>query len=75
MDVRAADGSIVKISTANLPEQHEMLKVNIEDLSQFLSYHEVFGKMPGELPSSSNVGANGQNIVANVSLGCRGFFV
>ena len=78
MDVRAADGSIVKISTSNLPEQHEMLKVNIEDLSQFLSYHEVFGKLPGELlttsatnivpsSSSSSVGGGNPNIVTNVS--------
>lgn len=34
----------------------EMLKVNIEDISQFLNYHEVFGKLPGEMmPPPTNV--------------------
>lgn len=34
----------------------EMLKVNIEDISQFLNYHEVFGKLPGDMmPPPANV--------------------
>ncbi|EDS28259.1 conserved hypothetical protein [Culex quinquefasciatus] len=70
MDVRGPDGSIVKI---NMPEHHdpskppnnvEMLKVNIEDLSQFLSYHEVFGKLPSDMltgPSASLVPSSATN--------------
>ncbi|XP_052864404.1 zinc finger protein with KRAB and SCAN domains 5-like [Anopheles cruzii] len=70
MDVRGPDGSIVKI---NMPEHHdpskppnnvEMLKVNIEDLSQFLSYHEVFGKLPSDMltgPSASLVPSSSTN--------------
>uniref|UniRef100_A0A8W7PIX8 Uncharacterized protein n=1 Tax=Anopheles coluzzii TaxID=1518534 RepID=A0A8W7PIX8_ANOCL len=70
MDVRGPDGSLVKI---NMPEHHdpskppnnvEMLKVNIEDLSQFLSYHEVFGKLPSDMltgPSASLVPSSSTN--------------
>lgn len=40
------EGAVVKISTG-APDQdlHAMYKVNVEDLSQLLAYHEVFGKM------------------------------
>lgn len=51
MDVRTADGSIVKISTG-IQEQdlaktlgvemvQNMYKVNVDDLNQLLAYHEV----------------------------------
>lgn len=76
MDVRGPDGSIVKI---NMPEHHdpskppnnvEMLKVNIEDLSQFLSYHEVFGKLPSDMltgPSASLVPSSATNTATTSS--------
>lgn len=33
------------------PQKMEMLKVNIEDISQFFNYHEVFGKLSNsEMP-------------------------
>lgn len=71
MDVRTADGSIVKIST-NLQEQdlaktlgvemvQNMYKVNVDDLNQLLAYHEVFGKLQGEIATT------GQNIVQNTN--------
>lgn len=52
----------------------EMLKVNIEDISQFLNYHEVFGKLPGEMmppppsvtnstPTTSSSNSNNQVLV------------
>lgn len=57
MDVRTADGSIVKIQT-NMQEQElvktlgvdivqNMYKVNVDDLNQLLAYHEIFGKLQG----------------------------
>lgn len=57
MDVRTADGSIVKIQT-NMHEQElvktlgvdivqNMYKVNVDDLNQLLAYHEIFGKIQG----------------------------
>lgn len=57
MDVRTADGSIVKIQT-NMHEQElvktlgvdivqNMYKVNVDDLNQLLAYHEIFGKLQG----------------------------
>lgn len=46
MDVRTADGSIVKIAAASSEHDIQNLyKVNPEDLSQLLAYHEVFGKL------------------------------
>lgn len=49
MDVKTADGSVVKITTA-LGDQdiQSMYKVSAEDLSQLLAYHEVFGKLNSE---------------------------
>lgn len=72
MDVRTADGSIVKISTTNLQEQdlaktlgvemvQNMYKVNVDDLNQLLAYHEVFGKLQGEIATTS------QNVVQNTN--------
>lgn len=46
MDVRTTDGSIVKIASAGSEHDIQNLyKVNPEDLSQLLAYHEVFGKL------------------------------
>ncbi|CAO1337814.1 unnamed protein product [Diamesa serratosioi] len=42
----------------------EMLKINVEDISQFLSYHEVFGKIQNtttEAPTVSNAATNQQH--------------
>ncbi|XP_074040981.1 uncharacterized protein isoform X4 [Leptinotarsa decemlineata] len=77
MDVRTADGSIVKIQT-NMQEQelvktlgvdivNNMYKVNVDDLNQLLAYHEIFGKLQGgqggEISSTSqNVGQPNLNI-------------
>jgi hypothetical protein len=77
MDLMAADGSIVKISTTafqqepQTPEVNklltgEMMKMNYEDLSQFLSYHEVFGKIPNDPLNSSTAvhsSLNGNNVI------------
>lgn len=63
MDVRTADGSIVKIQT-NMQEQElvktlgvemvqNMYKVNVDDLNQLLAYHEIFGKLQGGQGKSS----------------------
>lgn len=45
----------------------EMLKVNIDDISQFLSYHEVFGKLQNEMlpggESSASVISSNQSAV------------
>lgn len=67
MDVRTADGSIVKIQT-NMQEQElvktlgvdivqNMYKVNVDDLNQMLAYHEIFGKLQGP-PSKHNFDTN-----------------
>lgn len=43
------EGAVVKISAgANDHDLHAMYKVNVEDLSQLLAYHEVFGKLNSE---------------------------
>lgn len=43
------EGAVVKISTGTEHDlQHAMYKVNVEDLSQLLAYHEVFGKLNTE---------------------------
>ncbi|CAB3224346.1 unnamed protein product [Arctia plantaginis] len=40
------EGAVVKISAgASEHDLHAMYKVNVEDLSQLLAYHEVFGKL------------------------------
>ncbi|XP_004932522.1 zinc finger protein 569 isoform X7 [Bombyx mori] len=40
------EGAVVKISAgATDHDMHAMYKVNVEDLSQLLAYHEVFGKL------------------------------
>lgn len=39
------EGAVVKISGASEHDLHAMYKVNVEDLSQLLAYHEVFGKL------------------------------
>lgn len=40
------EGAVVKISAgASDHDMHAMYKVNVEDLSQLLAYHEVFGKL------------------------------
>ncbi|CAK1547318.1 unnamed protein product [Leptosia nina] len=40
------EGAVVKISADH--DLHAMYKVNVEDLSQLLAYHEVFGKLNTE---------------------------
>ncbi|XP_075973746.1 uncharacterized protein LOC142975011 isoform X7 [Anticarsia gemmatalis] len=43
------EGAVVKISAgASEHDLHAMYKVNVEDLSQLLAYHEVFGKLNSE---------------------------
>lgn len=42
------EGAVVKISTGTEHDLHAMYKVNVEDLSQLLAYHEVFGKLNSE---------------------------
>lgn len=43
------EGAVVKISAgASEHDLHAMYKVNVEDLSQLLAYHEVFGKLNAE---------------------------
>lgn len=43
------EGAVVKISAgASDHDLHAMYKVNVEDLSQLLAYHEVFGKLNNE---------------------------
>lgn len=74
MDVRTADGSIVKIS-AGIQEQdlakslgvevvQNMYKVNVDDINQLLAYHEVFGKLQSEITTTppTIVPANNTNI-------------
>ncbi|XP_047995173.1 zinc finger protein 28-like isoform X9 [Leguminivora glycinivorella] len=40
------EGAVVKISAGAADhDMHAMYKVNVEDLSQLLAYHEVFGKL------------------------------
>lgn len=65
MDVRTADGSVVKISAGNEQDLaktlgvemvQNMYKVNVEEFNQLLAYHEVFGKLgglPSEIASAS----------------------
>lgn len=73
MDVRTADGSIVKIS-AGIQEQdlaktlgvemvQNMYKVNVDDINQLLAYHEVFGKLQGDITTGqSNINSNNTNL-------------
>ncbi|XP_047529360.1 zinc finger protein 420-like isoform X4 [Vanessa atalanta] len=51
IDLKSAmgmEGAVVKISTGTEHDLHAMYKVNVEDLSQLLAYHEVFGKLNSE---------------------------
>ncbi|XP_052740165.1 zinc finger protein 271 isoform X2 [Bicyclus anynana] len=51
IDLKSAmgmEGAVVKISTGSEHDLHTMYKVNVEDLSQLLAYHEVFGKLSAE---------------------------
>ncbi|XP_069358634.1 zinc finger protein 271-like isoform X4 [Maniola hyperantus] len=51
IDLKSAmgmEGAVVKISTGSEHDLHTMYKVNVEDLSQLLAYHEVFGKLSTE---------------------------
>lgn len=78
MDVRTTDGSIVKISTG-LQDQdlaktlgvemvQNMYKVNVDDINQLLAYHEVFGKLQGEINAAgqSNVVQNSNTTNMNL---------
>lgn len=75
MDVKTADGSIVKITTPFQDQDlaktlgvemvQNMYKVNVDDLNQLLAYHEVFGKLQNEI-NSSGQGNLVQNNVGNV---------
>lgn len=50
------EGAVVKISAATEHDlQHAMYKVNVEDLSQLLAYHEVFGKLNNDNPQQPKV--------------------
>lgn len=73
MDVRTADGSIVKISagiqdqdlakTLGVEMVQNMYKVNVDDINQLLAYHEVFGKLQGEISTGpNNVTTNNTNV-------------
>lgn len=58
------EGAVVKISTGS--EQHDlhtMYKVNVEDLSQLLAYHEVFGKLNTEGQPQAKVQFNNDIII------------
>lgn len=78
MDVKTADGSIVKITTPFQDQDlaktlgvemvQNMYKVNVDDLNQLLAYHEVFGKLQNEINSSgqNNIVQNNVNNVGNV---------
>lgn len=51
------EGAVVKISAgASEHDLHAMYKVNVEDLSQLLAYHEVFGKLNSEGQQQAKVG-------------------
>ncbi|XP_041978660.1 zinc finger protein 835-like isoform X7 [Aricia agestis] len=49
------EGTVVKISTGSDQDLHTMYKVNVEDLSQLLAYHEVFGKLNTEAAPQAKV--------------------
>ncbi|XP_050459998.1 zinc finger protein 544-like isoform X11 [Cataglyphis hispanica] len=64
MDVRTADGSVVKISAGNEQDLaktlgvemvQNMYKVNVEDINQLLAYHEVFGKLQSEIAAGTTL--------------------
>lgn len=71
LDVRNADGSLIKIQPQDqeMGKQLgvEMYKVNIEDLSQFLSYHEVFGKLHGGDVITHPISHSGTHVVNTIS--------
>lgn len=48
MDISGTDGQIFKITTGLQDHDLTMYKVNIEDINQFLTCHEIFGKLPSE---------------------------
>lgn len=52
------EGAVVKISTGADHDMTAMYKVNVEDLSQLLAYHEVFGKLNTDGQSQSKVRKN-----------------
>lgn len=76
MDVRTSDGSIVKISTGIQDQDlaktlgvemvQNMYKVNVDDINQLLAYHEVFGKLQGEINAAGQSNLV-QNSTANVN--------
>uniref|UniRef100_A0A1Y1MHQ9 C2H2-type domain-containing protein n=1 Tax=Photinus pyralis TaxID=7054 RepID=A0A1Y1MHQ9_PHOPY len=73
MDIRTVDGQIVKIAagiqdqdlakTLGVEMVQNMYKVNVDDINQLLAYHEVFGKLQGEITTGqANVTANNANV-------------
>lgn len=75
MDIRTTDGGVVKISTdqelcktLGVEMVQNMYKVNVDDINQLLAYHEVFGKLQGEINvSAANVvQQNAPSVVSNV---------
>lgn len=73
MDIRTTDGSIVKISTdqdlcktLGVEMVQNMYKVNVDDINQLLAYHEVFGKLQGEINVSGQA-----NLVQNSNGGTQ----
>lgn len=54
---RLTDPSIDVTNNVTKPINVEMLKVNIEDFSQFFNYHEVFGKISNDIITPSAIAA------------------
>lgn len=75
MDIRTTDGSVVKIATdqelcktLGVEMVQNMYKVNVDDINQLLAYHEVFGKLQGEINVSGQSANLVQNTNSNVTL-------
>ena len=78
MDVRTADGSVVKISAGNEQDLaktlgvemvQNMYKVNVEDINQLLAYHEVFGKLQSEIAAGTVGGSVPTQTVTTIQNG------
>lgn len=53
------------IIDSNVQKPIEMLKVNIEDFSQFFNYHEVFGKISNDIITPSAIAAQSYTTTTN----------
>lgn len=65
MDIRTNDNSIMKTSTGIPDQDLTMYKVNIEDINQFLTCHEIFGKLPGDILLMPNVPTTTSTVTTN----------